>query len=131
MTCLMDWSLSGALQKLHTSMLGTFFVYILAQSMPIFMKKYSQIFLGESSKLCIVVTLLIGCVDFCPRVYICYYISFFCKMVQRRGNGEKNKNFSPHGLWMTPNFNGILQIEIFWKIFAIRQFPERFSLQIN
>ena len=39
---------------LHTSMLGTFFVYTLAQSMPIFKKKSSQIFLGES----------------CPRVYI-------------------------------------------------------------
>ena len=46
-------SLSGALIKLHTSMLGTFFVYTLAQSMPIFKKKSSQIFLGESCKLCV------------------------------------------------------------------------------
>ena len=53
MTCLMDRSLSGALIKLHTSMLGTFFVYTLAQSMPIFKKKSSQIFLGESCKLCV------------------------------------------------------------------------------
>ena len=53
MTCLMDRRLSGALIKLHTSMLGTFFVYTLAQSMPIFKKKSSQIFLGESCKLCV------------------------------------------------------------------------------
>ena len=56
MNCLIDRSLSGALIKLHTSMLGTFFVYTLAQSIPIFKKKSSQIFLGESCKLCIVVT---------------------------------------------------------------------------
>ena len=53
MTCLMDKSLSGALIKLHTSMLGTFFVYTLAQRMPISKKKSSQIFLGESCKLCV------------------------------------------------------------------------------
>ena len=53
MTCLMDRSLSGALIKLHTSTLGTFFVYTLAQSMLIFKKKCSQIFLGESCKLCV------------------------------------------------------------------------------
>ena len=53
MTCLMDRSLSGALIKLHTSMLGTFFVYTLGQSMPIFKKKSSQRFLGKSSELCV------------------------------------------------------------------------------
>ena len=59
MTCLMDRVLSGALIKLHTSMLGTFFVYTLAQSIPIFNKKSLRIFLGERIKLCIVdVTLL-------------------------------------------------------------------------
>ena len=44
----MDRSLSGALIKLHTSMLGTFFVYTLAQSMPIFKKKFSQIHIRVS-----------------------------------------------------------------------------------
>ena len=43
--------------KLHTSMLGTFFAYTLALSMPIFKKKSLRIFLGECFKLCIVVTL--------------------------------------------------------------------------
>ena len=46
---------SGALIKLHTSMLGTFFVYTFALSMPIFKKKSLRRFLEKSSKLFIVV----------------------------------------------------------------------------
>ena len=53
MTCFIDRSLSGARMKLHTSMLGTFFVYTLGLSMPIFKKKSSRRFLGKSSKLCV------------------------------------------------------------------------------
>ena len=48
--------LSGTGMKLHSSMLGTFFVYTLALSMPIFKKKSSLKRLGESSKLFIVIT---------------------------------------------------------------------------
>ena len=44
-------------QSSHTSMLGMFFVYILATSMLIFKKKSLRKFLGKSSKLFIVVTL--------------------------------------------------------------------------
>ena len=51
MTCLIDRVLSGARMKLHTSMLGTFFVYTLGLSMPIFKKKSLRRFLGKSSKL--------------------------------------------------------------------------------
>ena len=51
MTCLIGRVLSGARMKLHTSMLGTFFVYTLGLSMPIFKKKSSRRFLGKSSKL--------------------------------------------------------------------------------
>ena len=53
MTCLLLRLLSGTGMKLHSSMLGTFFVYTLALSMPIFEKKSSRIFLREISKLCI------------------------------------------------------------------------------
>ena len=53
MTCLKDRGLSGARMKFHTSMLGTFFVYTLGLSMPIFKKKSSRRFLGKSSKLCV------------------------------------------------------------------------------
>ena len=56
MTCLINRALNGAGMKLHSSMLGMFYVYTLTLSMLIFKKKTSQIFLGESSKLCIVVT---------------------------------------------------------------------------
>ena len=61
MTCLIDRVLSEAGMKLHTflHMLGTFFVYTLALSMPIFKKKsLLRRFLEKSSKLFIVVTLL-------------------------------------------------------------------------
>ena len=51
MTCLIERALSGTRIKLHTSMLGTFFVYTLGLSMPIFKKKSLQRFLGKSSKL--------------------------------------------------------------------------------
>ena len=51
MTCLMGRSLSGALINLHTSMLGTFFVYTLALCMLIFKKKSRLKRLGKSSKL--------------------------------------------------------------------------------
>ena len=39
MTCLIPIGLTGAGMKLHTSMLGTFFVYTLGLSMVIFKKK--------------------------------------------------------------------------------------------
>ena len=51
MTCLVGKVLKGTGMKLHTSMLGTFFVYTLGLSMPIFKKKSSWRFLGKSSKL--------------------------------------------------------------------------------
>ena len=51
MTCLIGRVLSGARMKLHTSMLGTFFVYTLGLSMLIFKKKSLRRFLGKSSKL--------------------------------------------------------------------------------
>ena len=51
MTCLIPIGLSGTGMKLHTSKLGTFFVYTLGLSMLIFKKKSSRRFLGKSSKL--------------------------------------------------------------------------------
>ena len=51
MTCLIERALSGTRIKLHTSMLGKFFVYTLELSMPIFKKKSSRRFLGKSFKL--------------------------------------------------------------------------------
>ena len=56
MTCLVDRVLSGAGMKLHTSMLGTFFVYTLALSMPLFKKKSTQRFMEKMTKLFIVVS---------------------------------------------------------------------------
>ena len=48
---------------------GDVFVYTLGLSMPIFKKKSSWIFLGESFKLCIVVTLLLYKVwNFVPEI---------------------------------------------------------------
>ena len=47
MACLIVKALSRARMKLHTSMLGMFFVYTLGLSMPIFKKKSSQRFLGK------------------------------------------------------------------------------------
>ena len=69
MTCLIVRVLSGVGIKLHTSILGTFLVYTLAQSMPIFKKKSSQRFLVETFKLFIVVTLL----PVCTRLYVYHY----------------------------------------------------------
>ena len=48
MTCLESRVLSGARMKFHTSMLGTFFVYTLELSMPIFKEKSSRRFLGKT-----------------------------------------------------------------------------------
>ena len=47
--------LTGAWIKLHSSMLGTFFVYTLTLSMPIFTKKSHWRFLEKSAKLFIIV----------------------------------------------------------------------------
>ena len=52
----MDRVLNGALIELHTSMLGTFFCIHLGEKHANFQENCSA--------------LLIGCVDFCPRVYI-------------------------------------------------------------
>ena len=51
MTCLIGEAVDGPGMKSHTSMLGTFFVYTLGLSMPIFKKKSLRRFLGKSSKL--------------------------------------------------------------------------------
>ena len=51
MTCLVDRVLSGTGMKLHTSLLGTYFVYTLAKSRPIFKKKSLLRFLEKSHKL--------------------------------------------------------------------------------
>ena len=51
MTCLISIGLSGGGMKLHTSKLGTFLVYTLGLSMPIFKKKSPRRFLGNCSKL--------------------------------------------------------------------------------
>ena len=56
MTCLVDRVQSVAWMKLHTSMLGTFFIYTLALSMPISKKKSSRRFLEKMPKLILVVT---------------------------------------------------------------------------
>ena len=42
MTCLVVRSVSGTWMKIYSSMLGTFFVYTLTLSMPIFKKKILQ-----------------------------------------------------------------------------------------
>ena len=79
MTCLISIGLSGAGMKLHTSMLGAFFVYTLGLSMPIFKKKSPRRFLGKCSKLCVLhnafqashcSALLMGCVKYCSRLYV-------------------------------------------------------------
>ena len=49
MTCLGVSSLSGTWMKLHSSMLGTFFVYTLTLSMPILKKKSLQRFLEKNA----------------------------------------------------------------------------------
>ena len=51
MTCLISIGLSGGGMKIHTSKLGTFLVYTLGLSMPIFKKKSPRRFLGNCSKL--------------------------------------------------------------------------------
>ena len=58
MTCLVDRMLSEAWMRLHTSILGSFFVNTLALSMPIFKKKSLRMILDKMPKLFIEVTLL-------------------------------------------------------------------------
>ena len=70
-TCLIDRVLSGAGMKSHTSMLGTFLVYVYLGPVSDFQEKSSRSFLGESSKLFIVVTLLHENVwNFLPEIYV-------------------------------------------------------------
>ena len=120
MTCLMDRSLSGALIKLHTSMLGTFFVYTLAQSMPIFKKKSSRIFLGESSKLCIVVTS--ECGFFCPVFQIIFIsgLANECPPWKRKMKNEQR------GTWTRPAMALLIAVtrlsvgSIYWPARVVR-----------
>ena len=86
MTCLMGRSLSGALIKLHTSMLGTFFVYTLAQNMPIFKKKSSFRFLGKSFNFFILVKLIL-----LPYLYPQLYnkILFYLRAAENPKQGQQ------------------------------------------
>ena len=58
MTCLVVRSLSGTWMKLHSSMLGNFFVYTLTLSMPIFKKKSSRRFLEKIPKISLKIGIL-------------------------------------------------------------------------
>ena len=95
MTCSVVGSLSGTWMKLHSSMLGTFFVYTLTLSMPIFKKKSPRRFLEKMPKLFIVVTLLQWKVwNFLPEISaeifswkLAYLVS---RCIQKRPPTKKN-----------------------------------------